>query len=65
MRRNSNKIVITLIVVLLLAGVGVGLYFLIEHIRKQYDDSKPKPKPDQKTTYIDVDDTYNTVCSGC
>ena len=59
MRRNSNQIILTLIVVLLLAGIGVGLYFLIEHIRKQHD----YPKPDPKTKALGAYDTCPIACS--
>lgn len=61
MRRNPNQIIIPLIVVLLLTGLGVGLYFLIEHIRKKHDDSKPKPVP--KTKAVGADDTCAIACS--
>ena len=59
MRHKSNQIVIILIVVLLLTGLGVGLYFLIEHIRKQpgKDDTPVKSKT------VGADDKCDNVCS--
>ena len=56
MRHKSNQIVIILIVILLLTGLGVGLYFLIEHLRKQHD-KHDKPK------VVGVDDKCDSVCS--